>query len=907
MKLIKWVLWLVLFVVVVAAGGAVFLVTTVDPNDLKPQISQKVESVTGRKLELKGDLSWRFYPWVGVTLNDFSLSNREGFMPEKMLQAEYVDVQLKLLPLLSKQIEVGNIKLQAPVINLSVNEAGETNWGDLAGAADGSNASNASVTGTPEGDAGAMVGGLVIQGVDISKGEIDWNNAQAGQKYHLSNFELSTDEIQPQTPISFDLKTKLTGTDIPNSAQINLNGAISVSDAFDAIQLAFLNVEADMDDTAAKVDIDTLSFVVSTGELLAKQIKADVKIPGITANMAMNSISFSTESNQALLERVVGAVEMEGIKADVDVEKLRYAVDSALLAIKAIKYSATHELGQVDGVANTLAFDVNKNTLSLAENSIKGKLEDLPIESVLENLQLNLDAETLSIPKIVIRSDEAQLQVSVEATQIMGDIQASGQLSSNTLNPRVMLEKLALGSLLADLPPTAVQAVQIKTDFKGGLNAASLDNLNLVLDQSTLTGNLSVSEFDREIPSARFDLELDKINVDQYLAADSNTATSDDPVVAATPAAAKADTPATQAGQPSAAPAMAAGDLPYAMLKGIDIKGRIGIGELRVDNLSSNDVVVKVDTANDRIEISPLRASAYGGETVNTVVYDISGDQPVVQLQSKLTTLNLGRFLTDLKVTDRLEGFGGMSADLNSTGINSADMIAALNGTIDIELNDGAISGVSLQDALLKVESLYKQLKGKDLELQGEVSDKTEFSSFVAHIVAENGVLKARDVNLMAPAIRVTGGGDVDLNTEQLNLKLMVSVVASFEGQGGQTLEKLKGLTIPIAITGSFDSPSVRPDLGDLAKQQLQKELSKKYLGTEVSGQNFEAALGAKLTESLNKELGIEPEPAATEDAGKSSAAEAPAKKKPVEDKRSTEDQLKDQLKNTLMKSLFGG
>ena len=95
MKLIKWLLWLVLFLVVVAIGAAVFLVTKVDPNEFKPQISQQVESLTGRKLNLKGDLEWRFYPWVGVTLNDFSLSNREGFAPDNMLEAAQVDVQLK--------------------------------------------------------------------------------------------------------------------------------------------------------------------------------------------------------------------------------------------------------------------------------------------------------------------------------------------------------------------------------------------------------------------------------------------------------------------------------------------------------------------------------------------------------------------------------------------------------------------------------------------------------------------------------------------------------------------------------------------------------------------------------------------------------------------------------------------
>lgn len=902
MKLIKWLLWIVLFVAVVAAGGVIFLITKVDPNDLKPQISQKVESLTGRKLDLKGDLSWRFYPWVGVTLNEFSLSNRSGFSPENMLNAEYVDVQLKLLPLLSKQIEVGKIKLQAPTINLSVNAAGETNWGDLAGAEGGG-----SKTASPEQDASAMVGGLVIQGVDISQGEIDWNNEQAGQQYHLSGFELVTDEIQPQMPIGFDLKTGLSGTDIPDAATIRLNGAINVGEAFDSVKLAYLNVEAKMQETEAKVELDALSFVVATGELLAKEIKANVKMPDLAANMAVNSISFSTESNQALVERLVGTVAMNEINADLDAEKIRYAVDSAQLAIKAIKYSGKHEIGQFEGEADTLAFDVNKSTLSLAGNTLMGQVEALPVQLMLENLHLNLDAETLSIPNLEIRSDAALIQANVDVTQLMGDLQASGHLSSNTLNPRQLLAQLKMDEILADIPAPAMEAVKLETDFKGGLMAASLENLMLVLDQSTLKGSLSAGNFDRQIPSARFDLELDQINLNQYMAGQDTAAVKENTDLPV-PAAATGTQVAAPASASSGKASADTSALPFEMLKGMDAKGLMGIGELRVDSLLVNDVVVQVDTENDRIEITPLSAQAYGGQIVNTLVYDVSGKQPSVEIQSALTSLNIGPLLQALDVTDRLEGFGGMKVDLHGSGLNSTEITSTLNGEIDLQLKDGAISGVSLQDTLLKIESLYKQLKGKDLGLQGEVSDKTEFSSFAAKLIANNGVLNAQDINLMAPAIRVSGGGNIDLNTEQLDLLLNIAVVASFEGQGGQTLDKLKGMTIPVAISGHFDSPKIRPDLSQVAKQELEKELSKKYLGTEVSGDNFEAALGAKLSESLNKELGIEPESAPDADASSTNETATEADKPAANEKpKSTEDQLKDQLKNSLMKSIFGG
>ena len=54
MNLIKWALWLIVFLVVVAIGGAIFLAQTVDPNSFKAQISEKLEQQIGRKLQLNG-------------------------------------------------------------------------------------------------------------------------------------------------------------------------------------------------------------------------------------------------------------------------------------------------------------------------------------------------------------------------------------------------------------------------------------------------------------------------------------------------------------------------------------------------------------------------------------------------------------------------------------------------------------------------------------------------------------------------------------------------------------------------------------------------------------------------------------------------------------------------------------
>lgn len=824
MQLIKWFLWLLLFVVVVAIGGAIFLVNKVDPNDLKPQITQRIEAATGRKLELAGDLSWRFYPWVGVTINDFSLANREGFSPASMLKAEQADVQLKLLPLISKQLEIGKIKLQKPVINLSVTAQGEPNWGDLV-------KEKIQTSTEPEQAAGAVLGGLVIQGVDITDGEIDWNDQQAGQQYHLSNFNLTTGKVKPGEPIVFDLATMLKGAALSDATNIKLNGALWVNEALDEFKLDSLHVEIGMDPLNAEADIVSLSFATQDGQLLANNIQAKGSNKEMAGEVKLNALKFNTNSGELAIDKLDGELSMDQVAANIDANLLAYGLNSGQASAAKIVYSGQYELFPFQGEASDVQFDVNANTLAIAKQSISSEFNSQPIALSGEQFQIDIKAETVLAPTLDIQFGEAQITGDVSATQLLNDIQASGHLLSKPFNPRDLLAKLGL-DILEEVPQTAMQSLQLETDFQGGINALALNNLSAKLDESTITGDFSMQDFTH--PAYRFNLQLDQLNVDDYLNAE-NKATAESAGPAATIA------------------------LPFASLKGLDVKGEIGVGDLRMQDLLSNDVLVKIDTSADRIQVAPLKARIYGGETTNKLVYDISGATPKVEIDSQLTSLNLGPFLQAMQMTDRLEGFGSVSAKVGSAGLSADDMIANLKGDINIDLNDGAIRGANIQKSLLEAASLYKQLKGKDLGLETQLDDKTAFSNFSSHIAVNNGVFKTKDINLKAPGLRITGGGKVDLNSDELDLKLEVAVVETLVGQGGKAVEDLKGETIPVRISGTIASPKILPDFSQLLQRELERKLSEKYLGgKKISGDEFKKTAKQKLSEKLAEKLGLD-------------------------------------------------
>ncbi|MGV2482458.1 UNVERIFIED_CONTAM: hypothetical protein IGO34_37315, partial [Salmonella enterica subsp. enterica serovar Weltevreden] len=67
---------------------------------------------------------------------------------------------------------------------------------------------------------------------------------------------------------------------------------------------------------------------------------------------------------------------------------------------------------------------------------------------------------------------------------------------------------------------------------------------------------------------------------------------------------------------------------------------------------------------------------------------------------------------------------------------------------------------------------------------------------------------------------RVAGEGQFDLVNETINYLAKPTIVNTISGQGGKGLEQLKGITIPIRLSGNLYKPKVSLDLKTAMQQQ---------------------------------------------------------------------------------------
>jgi AsmA protein len=117
---------------------------------------------------------------------------------------------------------------------------------------------------------------------------------------------------------------------------------------------------------------------------------------------------------------------------------------------------------------------------------------------------------------------------------------------------------------------------------------------------------------------------------------------------------------------------------------------------------------------------------------------------------------------------------------------------------------------------------------GKDVGVASDATQKTDFSELSASFRIADGVARNDDLSAKSPLLRLAGAGDIDIGNERLDYLLKASVVATSKGQGGGELDSLKGLTIPVRLTGPFEKPDWKIELAGLAGEAAKAKVEEK-------------------------------------------------------------------------------
>lgn len=771
---IKIVLIVLAVLIGLLAAIAAFVAATFNPNDYKPLVVRLVKEKKQRTLAIPGEIRLSFFPKIGADLGQVSLS--EHGSEAEFASIRHAKVSLALLPLLKKQLVVDRIVIDGLRANIRRNKDGTTNFDDLL---------------SKDESSGEQVR-FDVDGVEITDGAVQVDDRQANRKVALANVRLETGKIASGVASNFDLSA-----DVKNSAPL-VDAKVNAKSGF---TLDLENKHYVLKGIDASVAGRLLSF--TDGKLTLKG-NADLKPEA--KQFALDGIAFGFQGKQ-------GA---QAIELSLDAPKLQ-ATDKAVSGDRIAGEAKLNEGARsIAAKFSAPSFQGSPQAFRLPALDLDATVRDDKLDAhakLAGALEGNLDKLRFASPQLTLALDGKQ-----DGNAISGKL-------TTPLDADLDAKEVRLPTIAADftLPNPGGGTLRMKAAGHADvhLGKSALDAaLRGTLDESSFDAKFGLTRFS---PAAiTFDVGIDRIDLDRYRAKD-----------AAAPAKAPADKVTDRGTDKGAGKAAPETPIDLSALKTLDARGSLRVESLKVQNIRAANVRVGLHAAGGKATVEPLSASLYGG-TVNGSLSATAAATPQFAIRQTLSGINVGALLKDAIGKDPVDGKGNVQIDITSEGATVGRIKQALAGSARLELRDGAVRGVNVAQIVREAKAKIGALRGDapaGTQAQsgtGSADQKTDFSELGGSFRIARGVAHNEDLAIKSPLLRIGGAGDIDLGQDWLDYTVRATVVSTLQGQGGPELQALKGLTVPVRLSGPFTAIGWKIDFSgmasDMAKQKIEEK-----------------------------------------------------------------------------------
>jgi AsmA protein len=461
---------------IVALLGVALVVVwlTVNPNNYKGRIAAAVKESTGRELKLTGDIKLSVFPWVALELGPASLGNPPGFGDEPFLSLTHASVRVKLLPLLSKRLEVGRIEIDGLDLRLRKNPQGKGNW------------------------EGAESTASAKAGVDHSADEPDWRllaNIRV-QQGRASYEGASIEKLNLETG-------SLSGQRIPASLSFDANTTSGEQ----------LSLKAKFDlglDVAQQLSINALNLNGTRSTAGERPVEWGLSSPAITLNLSRQTLSIPAFSVAYSSAHLTGSAQATQIFDDLSAtgsmtlapvvpRELAPRLGIALPPMRDPK-TLTQLSASTDYSYGAKALGLTNLQVHLDDTQLKGSIKLLTAEN--NALRFDLAVDQIDLDRY--RAPDAPAAPASRAAQKPSKddkpLDASGTLTLKAaqiarLNPTNLRVTLAAKDQVMRLFPVEAQldggrySGDITLDSHGAIPTLSLDEHLSGVDMARLLAN----------------------------------------------------------------------------------------------------------------------------------------------------------------------------------------------------------------------------------------------------------------------------------------------------------------------------------------------------------------------------------------------------------------------------------
>jgi AsmA protein len=747
-------------IVAITIAGAVVFVATFDVNRYHGAIQSQLEQRLGRKVTL-GDMHLNLFP-PRFSVQNLTIADDSNFGTEKpFVQTQQLDVSVKLFPLIKGMAEINSVSLQRPSVELIKNQQGVWNFSSLGG---------------PSESTGGGAPQFSLARLAISDGQVAVTDLQSKSVRSVyDHIDLNLLDFAPNAPFSITLAANLPG---PGTQQIRLDGQ------------------------AGPIVQGQLASTPFHGTLEMRQVAIAGLQKFLASPALVNTDGVLTGKTKIGSEsgKITASGQMDLQKAKVRGLDLGYPISA--------QYDITD--------------DLSGDMITIRDTTIK--LGTMPIS-------VGGTVDTKRSPAQIdfrVKSDNVSIAEAAKLAAALGVAFSPGATIAGNVNVDVRAQgpadKPALSGTISGRDvqvsgKSIPQPVNIRTvNLSFTPTEIRSENFNVISGGTTIAAQFILRQYQSKSPQVDATLRapnaalagvlsmakaygvtgLENISGAGTLSIDLHaTGTSDKPTMSGT---------------------VAGRDV---QISGKSIPQPVSI---KAVNLGFTSTEIHSDNFN----------VTSGGTTVAAqfVLREYLSKSPLADATLRATNASLPDLLATAKAygvtgLDKITGAGTLKMDMHAAGplqtLTSAEVMKALNGTLNLNFNSMRYAGSDIAHQLASIGGFLKPGE-KD---QGF----TNISHMTGDIAVKNGFAQTNNLLATLDIGNVAVTGTTNLLNEALDLRVTAVLSKEFSQRAGGTgvggymntaLANNQGeLVIPAIVTGTFENPKFMPDLQKVAQMKL--------------------------------------------------------------------------------------
>lgn len=434
---------------------------------------------------------------------------------------------------------------------------------------------------------------------------------------------------------------------------------------------------------------------------------------------------------------------------------------------------------------------------------------NVPITTHLAtDARVDLQKGTASLQNLKLAVEQLKLSGKVGISSLQEQPKVKANLQSEPFNLRALANSLQqpVPEFTSD---KALTQLRIASDIEYSGNSASLNNINIMLDNTQINGAIAVTDIDKQALQVK--LKIDQLNLDNYQ------------VVVADDGAAPASKSASKAKVVTPLPI-----LPVDTLKKLNLDATINLGKLVASGAELTDIVIKTSANNGVVNLSRMTAALYQGSTSFAATIDVRPQQPQWTFNGSVAKVQVAPLLKAISEIDWLEGSLDFDGKLSAQGNQPDTLKKTLNGPAKFSISNGLVRDMSLDKTVCQAIAL---VNGK--RLTKPFAKDTRLNNIEGSLEFGNGRLTNKAFTAGLSNTSVKGSGYIGLLDDQIDYRIGVRVIGELEevDPACEVNKRYKDIYWPLRCKGSLkDKPT---DLCNIDSDGI-NEVVKKMAGKEI-------------------------------------------------------------------------